>query len=72
MTPRNSVVRTLEWIQSTVTAEIIGYYNLFTTDFVLCCGQSTSSMAILIDGFPVQVLDINSLQYPLLMNESEN
>ena len=72
MTPSDSVVRALEWIQSTVTAEIIGYYNLFTTDFVICCGQSTSSVAILIDDILMQVLDINSSQCPLLMNESEN
>ena len=54
------------------SAEIIGYFNLFTTDFVLCCSQSTSSVAILIDDILMQVLDINSSQCPLLINESEN
>ena len=72
MTPSDNIVRALEWIQLTVTAEIIGYYNLFTTDFVLCCGQSTSLVAILIDDILMQVLDINSSQCPLLINESEN
>ena len=72
MTPSDNIVRGLEWIQLTVAAEIIGYYNLFTTNFVLCCSQSTSSGAILIDDILMQVLDVNSSQCPLLMNESEN
>ena len=58
MTPSDNIVRALEWIQLTVTAEIIGYFNLFTTDFVLCCSQSTSAVAILIDDILMQVLDI--------------
>ena len=72
MTPSNNVVRALKWIQLTVSAEIFGYYNLFTTDFILCCGQSTSSVAILIDDILMHVLDINSSLCPLQMNESEN
>ena len=72
MTLSDMIVRALEWIQLTVTAKIIGYYNLFTTDFVLCYSQSTGSVAILSDDTLMQVLDINSSQCPLLMNESEN
>ena len=72
MTPSDNVVRGIEWIQLTVPAEIIGQYKLFTTDFGLCCGQSTSLVDILIDDILMQILDINSSQCPLLMNESEN
>ena len=72
VTPSDNIVRAVEWIQLTVTAEINGYYNLFTTGFVLCCSQSTSSVEILIDEILMQVLEINSSQCPLLMNESEN
>ena len=72
MTPSDSIVRVLEWIQLTVPAKIIGYYNLFTIDFVLCCSQSFSSVAILVDNIIMEVLDIDSLQCPLLVNEYEN
>ena len=72
MTPSNIVARALEWIQWTVPAEIIGYCNLITTDFVSCCSQSSSSVAILLDDVLMQVLDINSSQCPLVVKESEN
>ena len=72
VTPSKNVVRALEWIQSAVPAEIIVYYNSFTIDFVLCCSQSTSLVAVLFDNILMQVLDVNSSQCPVLMNEYEN
>ena len=44
LTPSNSVVRALEWIQSTVHAEIIGCYSLFSINFALCCGHSCTGL----------------------------
>ena len=60
----------LEEIQRTVPAEITDHCNFITSDYIPCCSQSSSLVAVFTDGIIVQVFDANSSLWSLV-NEFE-
>ena len=60
-----SSCRALEQIQPAVPAEIIGSYNMISSNYVSSCSQSTSLAAVFIDDIIVQDFEVNSTLCPL-------
>ena len=65
-----SSCRPLQQIQQTIPEEIINHWNFIASDYVSCCNQSSSLVAVFIDDIVMQLFDVNSSLCPLV-NEFE-
>lgn len=60
----------LQQIQQTIPEEIINHWNFIASDYVSCCNQSSSLVAVFIDDIIMQLFDVNS-SLCSLVNEFE-